>query len=191
MFVDFLLDAFQKHADHDAIIWHDNTFTYQWLLEKTNSWRDVIRVNQIDKGTITILEGDFSPNSIALFLALIESGCVLVPLIPDVSEPRSELIQIAQGEVCVALDEDDNFTIQQLNRSATHELYQELRSRQHPGLVTFSSGSTGSSKAAVHDVTLLLEKYKTPRNRLRTISFLLFDHLGGLNTMLYTLSNGG
>lgn len=191
MFVDFLLDAFEQHADQDAIVWRDTTFTYQWLLEKTESWRDVIRAKQIDKGTITILEADFSPTSIALFVALIESECVLVPLIPHVSEPRSELIRIAEGEVCFSLDKDDNFTVKQLNRSATHGLYQELRTRQHPGLVTFSSGSTGSSKATVHDMTLLLEKYKAPRQRLRTISFLLFDHLGGINTMFYTLANGG
>jgi long-chain acyl-CoA synthetase len=37
----------------------------------------------------------------------------------------------------------------------------------------------------------LLEKFKVRRQRLRTISFLLYDHIGGINTMLYTLANGG
>jgi acyl-coenzyme A synthetase/AMP-(fatty) acid ligase len=37
----------------------------------------------------------------------------------------------------------------------------------------------------------LLEKFKVRRKILRTISFLLYDHIGGVNTMLYTLSNGG
>ena len=191
MFIDFLLDTFRRYADQDAIIWHDTIYTYRWLLEKTGHWRDVIRINQINKGTIIILEADFSPNSIALFLALIEAGCVLVPLTPNISIPRGELTEIAEGEVCFSSDEEDNISIKQLNRSATHELYKQLRSREHPGLVSFSSGSTGGTKAAVHDMTYLLDKYKTPRHRLRTISFLLFDHLGGINTMFYTLSNGG
>jgi acyl-CoA synthetase (AMP-forming)/AMP-acid ligase II len=30
-----------------------------------------------------------------------------------------------------------------------------------------------------------------PRHLLRTLGFLLFDHIGGVNTLLYTLSNGG
>ena len=32
---------------------------------------------------------------------------------------------------------------------------------------------------------------RTPRQTLRTIAFLLFDHIGGINTLLYTLSNAG
>ena len=34
-------------------------------------------------------------------------------------------------------------------------------------------------------------KFKVPRHSLRTIAFLLFDHIGGVNTLLYTLSNAG
>lgn len=191
MFINFLLDIFRRYADQDAIIWHDTTYKYQWLLEKTTYWRDVIRANQINKGTVAVLEADCSPNSIALFIALVDAGCVLAPLTPAVSASRRELIEIAEGEVCFSLDEEDNISIKQLHCAATHELYKRLRSLAHPGLVTFSSGSTGRNKAAVHDMTCLLNKYKTPRHRLRTISFLLFDHLGGINTMLYTLSNGG
>jgi len=189
--INFLLDTFRQYADQDAIVWRNTAYKYQWLFQRTRYWRDVIRAKQINKGTITVLEADFSPNSIALFIALIEAGCVLVPLTPAVSASRCELIEIAEGEVCFSSDEEDNISIKQLNRSATHKLYKQLRSLGHPGLVTFSSGSTGRSKAAVHNMTCLLDKYKTPRHRLRTISFLLFNHLGGINTMLYTLSNGG
>jgi long-chain acyl-CoA synthetase len=70
-------------------------------------------------------------------------------------------------------------------------LYSILRERQHPGLILFSSGSTGKSKAAVHDMAGILDKFKVPRHQQRTIPFLLYDHIGGVNTMLYTLSNGG
>jgi acyl-CoA synthetase (AMP-forming)/AMP-acid ligase II len=37
----------------------------------------------------------------------------------------------------------------------------------------------------------ILEKFKVPRSGQRTIPFLLYDHIGGLNTLFYTLSNGG
>jgi len=37
----------------------------------------------------------------------------------------------------------------------------------------------------------MLEKFKTPRNSLKSITFLLFDHIGGINTLLYNLSNAG
>jgi acyl-CoA synthetase (AMP-forming)/AMP-acid ligase II len=58
-------------------------------------------------------------------------------------------------------------------------------------LVLFSSGSTGKSKAALHNFTHLLEKFKVERQRMCTLTFLLLDHIGGINTLLYTVSNGG
>jgi acyl-coenzyme A synthetase/AMP-(fatty) acid ligase len=72
-----------------------------------------------------------------------------------------------------------------------HPLYAQLREAAHPGLILFSSGSTGKPKAALHDLTLLLAKYQVPRRAYRTLVFLLLDHIGGVNTLFYTLSNGG
>src|SRR6185436_18780770 len=85
----------------------------------------------------------------------------------------------------------DQINVLRSDAAADHPHYQSLRTADHPGLVLFSSGSTGKNKAAVHDVTKLLEKFKVMRNQRRMVSFLLFDHIGGVNTMLYSLSNGG
>ena len=71
----------------------------------------------------------------------------------------------------------------------THPYYQSLRELRHPGLVLLSSGSTGKSKASVHDRVPLLEKFKTPRHSKHCLTFLFFDHIGGVHTLLYTLSN--
>ena len=43
----------------------------------------------------------------------------------------------------------------------------------------------------MHDLTGILEKFKVRRYTQRAITFLLYDHIGGVNTMLYSLSNGG
>lgn len=37
----------------------------------------------------------------------------------------------------------------------------------------------------------LLEKFRTRRHRYTTLSFLLLDYIGGINTLFYTLANGG
>jgi long-chain acyl-CoA synthetase len=93
--------------------------------------------------------------------------------------------------VLVRIGEGDDATVEPLGRSADHEYYRELRRRGHAGLVLFSSGSTGASKAAVHDFVHLLEKFTVPRHRQRMMSFLQYDHIGGMNTLLYSLANAG
>ena len=58
-------------------------------------------------------------------------------------------------------------------------------------MILFSSGTTGEPKAALHDLAFLLEKFKKEGKKLSTVTFLLFDHIGGFNTMMHTLVNGG
>ena len=40
-------------------------------------------------------------------------------------------------------------------------------------------------------MTNFLARFETPRPPLRTLAFLLFDHIGGLNTLLHTIFNAG
>ena len=191
MFIDFLTKVFQENPRHEAIIWKNRAYSYAWLLERVSHWRRFLDARDLPPGSIVSLEADFSPNSVALLLAMTESACVIVPLSESVGNRKTELMDIAQCEFSLRFDGRDHVHLKKLQAKAVHPLYARLRRGGHPGLVVFSSGSTGKTKASVHDLTRILEKFKTPRHRLRTIAFLLFDHLGGLNTLFYTLSNAG
>ena len=191
MFIDFLVDVFKKHENQDAIIWKDRVYSYGWLLDRVHYWQDRIKGANIQQGTVAVLEADFSANSIALFLALAEKACILVPLASSMGAKKDEFVEIAQAEASLAIDEDDNVRIGTLPYIGKHELYDRLEQIKHPGLVLFSSGSTGKSKAILHDLSRLLGKFQVPRHSWRTISFLLYDHIGGINTVLYVLSNAG
>lgn len=191
MFIDFLLEVWRAHEDGTAIIWQDRSYDYGFILSRSHHWKERLVSEPVKPGSVVILEADFSPNSVALFCALAEHGCIIVPLTNSVRAKKAEFISTALGEVSVSIDSRDAVTIRPLPNSARHPLYRKLRDGGHPGLVLFSSGSTGKSKAAVHDLVRLLEKFKVRRQSLRTITFLLYDHIGGVNTMLHTLSNAG
>jgi long-chain acyl-CoA synthetase len=191
MFIDFLFEVFRQNAESEAVIWHDQSFAYGKLLDWTNHWRAYLRKNRIAAGTVTAVEADFSPNAIALMLALIESGCIAVPLTSSVAAKKAEFMAIARVEALLELDARDEARLARFERPPTHEILQRLRERGHPGLILFSSGSTGESKAAVHDIVGMLGKFKVRRHARRAITFLLYDHIGGFNTMLYQLSNAG
>jgi len=190
MFVDFSFDVWKEDFRADAIVWNDQPYTYEWLLQRIQSWTSNLDREKVERGSIVFVTGDFSPNSVALFLSLIQGGCIIVPLTPQQTQ-KAKLIETAQAEVAIEVGADDAVRVTRLAGTATHPLYQELRRRSHPGLVLFTSGSTGESKGAVHDLVPLLEKFKLRREPLRTISFLLYDHIGGVNTLLHTLANRG
>jgi acyl-coenzyme A synthetase/AMP-(fatty) acid ligase len=191
MFIDFLFEVFRQNAESEAVIWHDQSFAYGKLLDWTNHWRGYLRENRIATGTVTAVEADFSPNAIALMVALIENGCIAVPLTSSVAAKKAEFMAIAGVEALLEFDACDVARLTRFERPSTHEILQQLRERGHPGLILFSSGSTGKSKAAVHDVVGMLGKFKVRRHARRAITFLLYDHIGGFNTMLYQLSNAG
>jgi len=191
MYIDFLIDIFRRNPLKDAIVWQDQVVSYAWLLEAIQRWTVWLHEKAAVPGTVVSLEADFSPNSVALLLALVERGCIIVPLTDSVEAKKLEFREIAEVEVRIAIGTDDRVRFLKTSEIARNRLLTKLKNERRPGLILFSSGSTGKSKAAVHDFVPLLEKFKIPRHSKRAITFMLFDHIGGVNTLLYTLSNAG
>src|SRR5262249_52877348 len=135
--------------------------SYGWLLVKIGHWIDFLRDRAIPPGTVVGLEADFSPTAIAVLLALVEHGAIVVPLTSSVEAKKPEFRRIAEVEAIVKVAPNDRAYLRRTGVAATHYLFEGLRSADRPGLVLFSSGSTGTSKAAVHDFVPLLEKFKT------------------------------
>jgi len=186
----FLRQVFERHAGDQALIWHGRGYRFGELLEGCGHWRQWLAGQAVEPGTVVLLDADYSPTGLALLLALMEQRCIIALLCRPVSTKRTEYAKIAQAELALTVDAADQVELRRLNGSAHHPLYARLRTANVPGLVLFSSGSTGQSKAVVHDATRLLAKFNVPRRSLRTLAFMLFDHIGGLDTIFYALANG-
>lgn len=189
-FIGFLHERFRENLENEAIIWNEHIYSYDWLDERLVYYDAFLVENNIQSGAVVALKGDFTPNSIAFFLALIENNCIIVPLTSSVKN-EEKLLQISGAEFLFSVDDGDLFTMLKLTKSPKNEFYQTIEQNGHPGLVLFSSGTSGEPKCAVHDFSRLLEKFRERKTALRTLNFLLFDHWGGLNTMFHILSNNG
>jgi acyl-CoA synthetase (AMP-forming)/AMP-acid ligase II len=189
--VAFLLQRFQEQPDGDAIIWRDQVTSYRQLGEEFTRRRRELGASGVGPHAVVSIEADFSPAGAAVFLAAASLGSTLVPLTDSVSDKKGRFLNIAQVTHRIMIDGSDTLRIIPIAREVDHPLHLKLQDLGHPGLVLFSSGSTGESKAALHDLAMILRKYETRRHAQRTVAFLLYDHIGGVNTMLHVLSNLG
>jgi acyl-CoA synthetase (AMP-forming)/AMP-acid ligase II len=186
----WLLDRFREAGPAPALVADDRTCSYEWLLDRIERARRSFDAERLAPGTVVALLADASPESCALLIALIERQAIIVPTSPAGPDPE-RLMDIAEVETVVDLGGAAVSRPRPGTSRAPHALVERLRRDQTAGLVLFTSGSTGDPKAALHDFSRLLEKFRTPRAPLRTLAFLLIDHIGGINTLFHVLSNGG
>lgn len=178
--------------EREALLGDATRATYGELCRRVDSWHGRLDEGGIrGVGRVVAFSGDHGVGTVSLLLALVERGCVAVPLSSTGPLQRPDLLAISQAEILAHGDGTAGSRLDPLEGIPDHPLLGGLRSRGHGGLVLFTSGSTGKPKAVLHDIELLLEKFRRPRKRLRMLTFLLLDHIGGVNTLFYALANGG
>src|ERR1044071_4401463 len=126
MTLDFLWEVFREIADGEAIGGGAEPCSFSDLLARVSAKRELATRAGIQRGAVVTLESDYSESSIALLLALVDLGTIVVP--------------IAQAEWRVDVPQAGDARIQSLGGRADHPLYSRLRADSHPGLVLFSSG---------------------------------------------------
>ncbi|TDL64140.1 ANL family adenylate-forming protein [Paenibacillus polymyxa] len=188
----FLLERFAEQGQQPALIWKDREYSYSWLLEQVDIMSEWITAEGLT-GQLVTLEEDYSPYAAAALVALLGQGCIVLPMDRYLVEAkRQEYIELAQVKWRLGVEEGKLCIRQTCELSGeVPVLLSSLAQEGVGGLVLFSSGSTGVSKATVHRADRLLHRFRRQVRPLRTIPFMMFDHIGGVNTMLQSLSSGG
>ena len=180
--------------EHLSEIW--TGINYPFLLNPIgkNLWFKEIEnipiagIDKIVSGDVVALIGEFDYKSIAALLHLLNRGAIVVPLTNETSSQHDYFLKESRSQY---IFQKNNLVKIVSKLQAKHPLLDSLRCKKHPGLILFTTGSTGSPKAILHDFISFISRYKNRRPPLKTISFLLFDHIGGINTLLHMLFNLG
>jgi len=191
----WLFERLATFGDSIALVHRDTPITYSTLVDSLYAWDTELALRNIGLGSIVLLEGALSASAVGLLLALVRRGSIAIPLTPQAPVAREAIRAIGEPAWHVtfadASDGKETTTIAGGPRVVSTPILLRLIALKHPGLVLFSSGSTGKPKGVVHDCAALLEKFLRPGKRKTTLSFLLFDHIGGVDTLFNTLSSGG
>jgi long-chain acyl-CoA synthetase len=186
----WFLERFSKWSDRPAIIVGERTCSYRELIDLVDQQR--CRFRATPTGALAIL-GEYSPTFCSMLLAALESQEIVVPLSTAAATAGNleALYRLAAVTRSLSFAHEGGPPQESDIDVTDHPLYQQLRRQGKPGLVIFTSGTTGTPKAILHDYHRIVEKFRKPRRAVRALPFLLLDHIGGLDSFLSILSGGG
>ena len=185
----FILDKFKSFNSKNAIVFEDRIYTYEEFIKQIKDYKNILDKHNISSKVVVIL-GDYSFYNLALFFALYENKNIIVPITSNIKKVQDDFIEESFCQTIIKTDEK-NLLIQDLKTISSHNMIDNLIEKNSSGLILFSSGSTGKPKAMVHNLDTLIDSFKDKKEKsMNMLVFLMFDHIGGLNTVFNALCMG-
>lgn len=185
----FILDKFKSFNSKNAIVFEDRIYTYEEFIKQIKDYKNILDKHNISSKVVVIL-GDYSFYNLALFFAIYENKNIIVPITSNIKKVQDDFIEESFCQTIIKTDEK-NLLIQNLKTTFSHNMIDNLREKNSSGLILFSSGSTGKPKAMVHNLDTLIDSFKDKKEKsMNMLVFLMFDHIGGLNTVFNALCMG-
>ena len=185
----FILDKFKSFNSKNAIVFEDRIYTYEEFIKQIKDYKNILDKHNISSKVVVIL-GDYSFYNLALFFALYENKNIIVPITSNIKKVQDDFIEESFCQTIIKTDEK-NLLIQNLKTTFSHNMIDNLREKNSSGLILFSSGSTGKPKAMIHNLDTLIDSFKDKKEKsMNMLVFLMFDHIGGLNTVFNALFMG-
>jgi acyl-CoA synthetase (AMP-forming)/AMP-acid ligase II len=188
----WIFERIQSHGEKPFLAARGKTHAYSELEERLNQI-DLELSGKIPAGASVAVLGDYSLTAISCVLWLLKNHNIIVPIATSAELETGERCREAFCDFLIdTLAESGRAVLKKLATSTgSHNLIEKLRADQRAGLVLFSSGSAGKPKAMIHDLDNLVQVYAERKSRnLSMIVFLMFDHIGGINTLFNSLASG-
>ncbi|MCU8069533.1 ANL family adenylate-forming protein [Shewanella sp. SM32] len=187
----WFIEHFRFLADKPAIVDSQGAFTYAQLATQIDVYKNYLDV-QFDDSQVVVILSDYNFNAVALFFALLQKKSIIAPIVSNNKEEIDKRFCVVNPDFIIKLNDHGEVHVEnKSNDLDRHQMLQTLCFNKQPGLVLFSSGSTGEPKAMIHNLDSLANSYQGKKQKnINMLVFLMFDHIGGLNTLLNTLAMG-
>lgn len=185
----WLVNHIHSLADKTSIVDQFGVFSYADLFAQIQLYKIQLD-NELADNQVVVILSDYNVYSVAVFLALLQKKTIIVPIVSINDVEIAKRLQVVNCDWVIQLDKS-NLQLVKHNKSDNHVMIQSLVDSNQAGLILFSSGTTGEPKAMIHNLDNLVNSYQGKRQKkLNMLVFLMFDHIGGLNTLFNTLAMG-
>ncbi|WDR34995.1 fatty acid--CoA ligase family protein [Pseudomonas serboccidentalis] len=172
-----------------AIVSDEGRFTYDQLHAQITAYGAELAAKSV-RDSCVLLVDNYSFNSVCMLFALWLHNNVVALSVPKGEEQLAQLSGAAGARFSVIGGMPEFAVIQHAN-SFVPTTVDGLLSQHQAGFIVFSSGSTGPAKGVVHSIAPFFERYLGAERCGAILAFLLFDHIGGLVTVLQALATHG
>lgn len=188
--MEFLFDRFATVPQAVAFLDRGRSFSYGQVIATTKTFDERLRREGVAPGDITVVLGDYSPELFCLLLALLRNRNIIVPATRESVVAQNAILELSEAQWVIDFTSEDA-SFSRTTVQPSNSLLLGLQASGDPGLILFSSGSTGKPKAILHNMRIVVEKFRNPGPKIVAIAFLMLDHFGGINTIFSILSGLG
>ena len=105
MIIDELRGKIIKYAAAQAMVWKDICYSYHDINVLIEKYSLVIKDRRMAGESVAII-GDYSPYTVALFIALLQHGCVVLPLSNRSEYTVSEFCKVVELQHSIQFESD-------------------------------------------------------------------------------------
>ncbi|GAA3432633.1 long-chain fatty acid--CoA ligase [Kutzneria kofuensis] len=188
------LDRLTGFGERTALWENDVAHSFADLMARVRAVREQLDAAGVEQHDSVLLQGDFSADSIAALFALYLGRNTVVPLV-NATPSAVDTVRETCGPRFTVRTGDGAAEVKPLEGGGERAAaFTRLVADDAAGLVLLSSGSTGKPKAILHNLDALVAQKLAKRPRgalsLNMLMVLMFDHIGGVNSLLSALLAG-
>lgn len=181
-----------KNYKGECITDLNGSYTFSDLVNQINVFKNLLS-NKIKNHDRVLIYSDYTFHSISLLLSLSDLNINIIPLVKTTESEYQEKVESVNPHLILSFDDNNKIIIEKGKLSSNNGVvFNDVSNKGDTGIILFSSGTTGKPKVMIQNLTKIISSIKIPRRQksLRFIILLMFDHIGGLNTLFNCLING-
>ena len=178
-----------KNYQGKCVIDLNNNYSFEDLIFQIENYKNELKNIIIHNDNVAVIS-DYNFYSVSLIIYLSSLKINIIPLVKTTHDEINLKLDQSKPTKIIEISKDGLLSVKILKQYLNP--FDNNINSYDSGIVLFSSGTSGKPKMMLQNLSELIRNIKVPRKqkKLSFIIFLIFDHIGGLNTLLNCIISG-